>query len=53
MDFHGVPYKKKCVFMGKKVRSILFRVKNEVGDTGFVDFSMRIAPLAWAGGDFI
>ena len=31
----------------------LYRVTKVVGDTVFVDFSMRIAPLALAGGDFI
>ena len=30
-----------------------YRVTNVVGDTVFVDFSMRIASLALPGGDFI
>ena len=32
---------------------IHYRVTNVVGDTVFVDFSMRIASLALPGGDFI
>ena len=31
----------------------LYMVTKVVGDTVFVDFSMKIAPLALAGGDFI
>ena len=30
----------------------LYRVTKVVGDTVFVDFSTKIAPLALAGGDF-
>ena len=32
---------------------IQYRVTNVVGDTVFIDFSIRIAPLALPGGDFI